>query len=65
MKNKLILLLLTFNLYAAYEAINAFSHLSFNDPVGIYHSGDNSNRIFVIEQNGKIKKSYNFEYNKT
>jgi len=56
MKHKLILiLLLTFNLYAAYETINAFPHLTFNDPVGIYHSEDNSNRIFIIEQTGKIK----------
>ena len=31
------------------EAVNAFPHLSFNDPVGIYHSGDNTNRIFVID----------------
>ena len=56
MKHKLILsLLLTFNLYAAYETMNAFPHLSFNNPVGIYDSGDNTNRIFIIEQTGKIK----------
>ena len=30
-------------------------NLSFNDPVGIYHADDSSDRLFVIEQTGKIK----------
>ena len=34
---------------------NAFPDLSFQDPVGIYHAGDESNRIFVLEQEGRIK----------
>mgnify|MGYP001171847486 FL=1 len=34
---------------------NAFPDLSFQDPVGIYHAGDGSNRIFVLEQEGRIK----------
>ena len=34
---------------------NAFPNLSFQDPVGIYHVGDGSNRIFVLEQEGRIK----------
>ena len=43
------------NLKAEYEVINAFPALSFNDPVGIYHSGDGTDRIFVVEQPGIIK----------
>ena len=43
------------NLSAEYNAVNAFPDLSFNDPVGIYHSGDGTDRIFVIEQPGVIK----------
>lgn len=38
-----------------YNVENAFPSLSFEDPVGIYHAGDNSNRLFVIEQQGQIK----------
>ena len=43
------------NLKAEYDVINAFPALSFNDPVGIYHSGDDTDRIFVVEQEGTIK----------
>ena len=42
-------------LLAEYDVINAFPNLSFEDPVGIYHSGDGTNRIFVLEQEGRIK----------
>jgi len=42
-------------LQAELNVINAFPNLSFQDPVGIYHSGDNTNRIFVLEQEGRIK----------
>ena len=38
-----------------YNIQNAFPNLSFQDPVGIYHAGDNTNRIFIIEQEGRIK----------
>jgi glucose/arabinose dehydrogenase len=34
---------------------NAFPNLSFNQPVGIYHAGDNSNRLFVLERAGTIR----------
>lgn len=34
--------------------INAFPNLHFNRPVFLTHSGDGSNRIFVVEQSGKI-----------
>ena len=42
-------------LQAEFNVVNAFPNLSFQDPVGIYHSGDNTNRIFVLEQEGRIK----------
>ena len=34
---------------------NAFPNLSFNSPVFLTHSDDNTNRIFVVEQAGRIK----------
>jgi glucose/arabinose dehydrogenase len=37
-----------------YDIENAFPNLSFTDPVGIYDSGDGSDRLFVVEQGGKI-----------
>ena len=42
-------------LQSSYNIENAFPNLSFQDPVGIYHAGDNSNRLFIIEQEGRIK----------
>ena len=35
--------------------VNAFPHLSFAKPIGLYHAGDGSNRLFVIEQEGRIR----------
>ena len=40
---------------AEYTAVNAFPNLTFNDPVGIYTANDGSNRLFVVEQEGRIK----------
>ena len=40
---------------AEYSAVNAFPNLSFQDPVGIHHAGDGTNRIFIVEQEGRIK----------
>jgi glucose/arabinose dehydrogenase len=37
-----------------YEVIVAFPNLSFTRPVDFQHAGDNSNRIFVVEQAGVI-----------
>ena len=58
-KIKLLSVLLVFNLigflYAEYSVQNAFPSLSFTDPVGIYHAGDSSDRLFVLEQTGTIK----------
>jgi len=41
--------------YGNYSVENAFPNLSFVDPVGIDHAGDGSNRIFILEQQGRIK----------
>jgi len=42
-------------LIANYNVENAFPNLSFEDPVGIYTPNDGSNRLFVVEQEGRIK----------
>ena len=42
-------------LYAQdYTVENAFPNISFTDPVGIHHADDGTNRLFVVEQPGKI-----------
>ncbi|MFQ5754190.1 MAG: PQQ-dependent sugar dehydrogenase, partial [bacterium] len=35
--------------------VEAFPNLSFSKPVFLTHSNDGSNRIFVVEQSGRIK----------
>ena len=42
-------------LKSEYSVVNAFPNLSFQDPVGIYHSADGTDRIFIVEQEGRIK----------
>ena len=42
-------------LQAEYAVENAFPNLSFTDPVGVYHAGDGTDRLFVLEQTGTIK----------
>ncbi|MFI5237061.1 MAG: PQQ-dependent sugar dehydrogenase [Ignavibacteriales bacterium] len=37
------------------ELENAFQNLSFNNPLFLTNSGDGTNRIFVVEQNGIIR----------
>ena len=37
-----------------YAVENAFSDMSFTDPVGIYQIDDGINRLYVVEQPGKI-----------
>ena len=54
MKRLLFILVLS-SLQAEYNIENAFPNLSFEDPVGIYKADDGSNRLFVIEQRGRIK----------
>ncbi len=34
---------------------NQFTSLTFNNPVGMYRAGDGTDRLFVVEQTGKIK----------
>ena len=48
------ILLFSFGI-SEYQFINAFPNLTFVDPVGIHHAGDGTNRIFVVEQEGRIK----------
>ncbi len=43
----------TLKIYS-YEIQNAFPDLTFNRPVGIYDPEDGSNRLFVVEQDGRI-----------
>lgn len=40
---------------AVFQLENAFPNLTFNQPVEFTHAGDGSNRVFVIEQKGKIR----------
>jgi glucose/arabinose dehydrogenase len=47
--------MLTSFLWSEYNIENAYPNLNFDNPVGIYHSGDNTNRIFILEQEGLIK----------
>ena len=40
---------------ALVQLANAFPNLTFSQPVEFTHAGDGSNRVFVVEQKGKIK----------
>ncbi|MFX1507262.1 MAG: PQQ-dependent sugar dehydrogenase, partial [Promethearchaeota archaeon] len=46
---------------AEYLIEQAFPSLTFNNPVGIYHSNDDSNRLFVVDQEGIIYTFNNSE----
>jgi hypothetical protein len=48
-----------------YEVTDAFPNHSFNRPVGVYHAGDGTNRLFVIEQPGEILLIENSENTQT
>jgi len=54
MKRLLFTFLLSY-IFSQYNIENAFPNLSFEDPVGIYHVNDGTNRLFVVEQEGRIK----------
>ena len=43
------------SLIANFNVENAFPNLSFEDPVGIHAPNDGTNRLFVVEQEGRIK----------
>lgn len=38
----------------SYQTVSAFPNLTFKRPVDLQHSGDNTNRLFVVEQAGMI-----------
>lgn len=53
-----ILIVLIFagtSIYAQYTLQNAFPNLTFSSPVFLTHAGDSTDRIFVIEQVGRIR----------
>jgi len=54
-KSLLFIQMLVSFIICEYQFENAFPNLTFVDPVGIHHSGDGTNRIFVVEQEGRIK----------
>ena len=41
-------------LISNYNIQNAFPNLTFINPVGIHHAGDSTDRIFIVEQEGRI-----------
>jgi len=41
-------------LISNYNIQNAFPNLTFINPVGIHHAGDGTDRIFIVEQEGRI-----------
>ncbi|MCC6866244.1 MAG: PQQ-dependent sugar dehydrogenase [Ignavibacteria bacterium] len=42
-------------IYPQVNFVNAFPNLSFSSPIFLTHSGDGTNRIFVVQQRGLIK----------
>jgi len=50
-----LVVLITANTYSQFQLQKAFPNLTFYYPVGIYSAGDGTDRIFVVEQSGKIK----------
>lgn len=55
---KLLLILLFFaaaQVYSQVNFVNAFPNLSFSLPLFLTHSGDGTNRIFVVQQRGLIR----------
>jgi glucose/arabinose dehydrogenase len=54
--NLIILILIPFSfLQAQYELVDAFPNLNFRKPVMMTYSPDSSNRVFVVEQDGRIR----------
>ncbi|MFI5236574.1 MAG: PQQ-dependent sugar dehydrogenase, partial [Ignavibacteriales bacterium] len=47
--------LLSGSTYSQYSLQNAFPNLTFSSPVFLTHSGDGTDRNFVVEQSGRIK----------
>ena len=51
----LTIVLTATSINAQFTLQNAFPNLTFNSPVFLTHAGDNTDRIFVVEQAGIIK----------
>lgn len=51
----IILIFLPIQIDAQYNFENAFTNLSFTNPLDLQNAGDGTNRIFVVEQSGRIK----------
>jgi glucose/arabinose dehydrogenase len=52
----ILMLALSFETYSQISFVNAFPGRNFTQPVFLTHSGDGTNRIFVVQQNGFIKE---------
>ena len=48
-------------LFSEIDIIRAFPNLQFDQPVDLQSPNDNSNRIFVLEQEGEILVFQNFK----
>lgn len=68
MKKRILLIIIFFSLacsekqYPQFTLQNAFPNLTFTNPVDLQNAGDGTDRIFVVEQAGRI---YVFENNPT
>lgn len=51
----LIFLILSENIFAQFSLENAFPNLSFSSALFLNHAGDGTNKIFIVEQAGRIK----------
>ena len=55
-RSVIIIILLTISLLQAqYELVDAYPNLNFRKPVMMTYSPDSSNRVFVVEQDGRIR----------
>lgn len=50
-----LFLFLASNVFSQVNFVNAFPNLSFSIPVYLTHSGDGTNRIFIVQQRGLIR----------
>lgn len=48
-------ILLSSTAFSQVDFVNAFPNLSFSQPIYLTHSGDGTNRIFVVQQRGLIR----------
>lgn len=50
-----VLLLANGNIFSQYQLQNAFPSVTFTSPVDIQNAGDGTDRLFIVEQAGRIK----------